>query len=79
MYLEEKYPQNALLPVDPRLRAINLQAAGIISSSIQPLYMLSVLKSIQEKVGPEEGLSWAKCNIEKGLLALENLLKDFAR
>ncbi|KAH7862455.1 hypothetical protein Vadar_005033 [Vaccinium darrowii] len=26
MYLEEKYPQNALLPVDLRLRALNLQS-----------------------------------------------------
>ncbi|KAA8515937.1 hypothetical protein F0562_019116 [Nyssa sinensis] len=78
LYLEEKYPQNALLPVDPRLRAINLQAASIISSSIQPLHMLSVLKYIEEKAGPGERLSWAQCNIEKGFLALENLLKGFA-
>ncbi|XP_039155386.1 glutathione S-transferase zeta class-like [Eucalyptus grandis] len=43
LYLEEKYPQKALLPRDPRLKALNLQAASIISSSIQPLQMLTVL------------------------------------
>ncbi|XP_059651550.1 glutathione S-transferase 2-like [Cornus florida] len=77
LYLEEKYPQNALLPVDPRLRAINLQAASIVSSSIQPLHMLAVLKYIEEKVGPEERLSWAQYSIVKGFNALEKLLKDF--
>jgi len=68
MYLEEKYPQNALLPVDLRLRALNLQAASIISSSIQPLIMVGVLKLIEEKVGPEERLSWTQHNIDKGFV-----------
>ncbi|PSS24165.1 Glutathione S-transferase zeta class like [Actinidia chinensis var. chinensis] len=78
LYLEEKYPQNALLPVDPRLKALNLQAASIVTSSIQPLHMLSVLKIIEEKVGPEERLPWAQYNIEKGFMALEKLLKDWS-
>ncbi|KAM2695604.1 hypothetical protein EV1_040086 [Malus domestica] len=42
------------------------EAASIISSSIQPLYMLSVLKYLTEKSGPEESLSWAQSNIDKG-------------
>ncbi|CAL9006885.1 unnamed protein product, partial [Prunus brigantina] len=33
---------------------------------------------LKEKVGPEESLSFAQLNTEKGLLALEMLLKDFA-
>ncbi|KAL0347866.1 UNVERIFIED_CONTAM: Glutathione S-transferase zeta class [Sesamum calycinum] len=78
LYLEEKYPRKALLPADPQLRAINLQAASIVSSSIQPLHMLSLLKYIEEKVGPEEPQAWAHVHIEKGLLALEKLLKDCA-
>ncbi|KAM1480508.1 hypothetical protein ACFX2I_027646 [Malus domestica] len=77
LYLEDKYPQRPLLPADPRLRALNLQAASIISSSIQPLHMLSVLKYLMEKSGPEESLSWAQSNIDKGFFALETLLKDF--
>ncbi|KAM5554916.1 glutathione S-transferase zeta class-like [Rosa sericea] len=78
LYLEEKYPQRPLLPADPRLKALNLQGASIISSSIQPLHMLSMLKYIEEKIGPEESLSWAQLHIEKGFCALEKLLKDFA-
>ncbi|PIN24664.1 Glutathione transferase [Handroanthus impetiginosus] len=68
LYLEEKYPQKALLPADPKLRAINLQAASIVSSSIQPLHMLSLLNHIEEKLGPGEGLPWAQFHIEKGFL-----------
>ncbi|KAK7349629.1 hypothetical protein VNO77_07143 [Canavalia gladiata] len=43
LHLEEKYTQNPLLPVDPQLRALNLQVASIIHSSIQPLHMDNVL------------------------------------
>ncbi|GLU00482.1 hypothetical protein SLE2022_178490 [Rubroshorea leprosula] len=51
LFLEEKCPQRPLLPTDPRRRAVNLQVASIISSSIQPLHMLSVLKHIEDKFG----------------------------
>ncbi|XP_073290585.1 glutathione S-transferase 2-like [Primulina huaijiensis] len=78
LYLEEKYPNIPLLPVDPQLRAINLQAASIVSSSIQPFHMLSLLKYVEEKMGPEESLGWAQLHIENGFLALEKLLKDYA-
>ncbi|XP_058085836.1 glutathione S-transferase 2-like isoform X1 [Magnolia sinica] len=77
LYLDEKYPQNALLPVDIKRRAVNLQAASIISSSIQPLQMQSVLKYIEEKLSPEDRLLWAQHYILKGFTALEELLKDF--
>uniref|UniRef100_A0A2C9WQS9 Glutathione transferase n=1 Tax=Manihot esculenta TaxID=3983 RepID=A0A2C9WQS9_MANES len=60
LYLEEKYPQKALLPDDPQRRYLNLQ------------------KYLEEKIGPEEPLLWALSSIEKGFLALERLLKDFA-
>ncbi|KAK9202456.1 hypothetical protein WN944_017667 [Citrus x changshan-huyou] len=79
LYLEEKYPQRALLPAaDPQQRTLNLQAASIISSSMQPLHMLSLLKYIEDKFGPDERLLWVQTHIEKGFLALEKLLKDFA-
>ncbi|MBA0869945.1 hypothetical protein Goshw_005646 [Gossypium schwendimanii] len=43
VYLEEKYPQHPLLPSDLAKRALNFQAANIVSSSIQPLQNLAVL------------------------------------
>ncbi|KAF8032395.1 hypothetical protein BT93_D1342 [Corymbia citriodora subsp. variegata] len=78
LYLEEKYPQKALLPRNPRLKALNLQAASIISSSIQPLQMWNVQKYIEEKAGPEERLSCARYAIERGFQALEKLLENVA-
>ncbi|KAK9143695.1 hypothetical protein Syun_013095 [Stephania yunnanensis] len=78
MYLEDKYPKNALLPVDTRRKYLNLQVANIVTSSIQPLHMLDVLKLIEKRFGLEEKLLWtqAQHTIEKGFVALEKLLKD---
>ncbi|CBI38850.3 hypothetical protein VitviT2T_023518 [Vitis vinifera] len=78
LYLNEKYPQNALLPSDPQLRALNLQASNIVSSSMQPLIMQSILKYIEDKFGPAERQLWVRHNTEKGFQALEKLLKDYA-
>ncbi|KAI3982617.1 hypothetical protein MKX01_031356 [Papaver californicum] len=47
MYLEEKYPQNALLPNDLKRKAINFQAVSIVSSSIQPLQMIRVVELLK--------------------------------
>ncbi|GAY64229.1 hypothetical protein CUMW_231970 [Citrus unshiu] len=56
----------------------NLQAANIVSSSIQPLQNLAVVKYIEEKAGADERDIWAKTHIGKGFAALEKLLKDYA-
>ncbi|XP_039025946.1 glutathione S-transferase zeta class-like isoform X2 [Hibiscus syriacus] len=78
MYLEEKYPQIPLLPSDLHKKALNIQVANIVCSSIQPLQNRAVLNCIEEKVGPDEKIPWAKFHIEKGFGALEKLLKDHA-
>ncbi|KAI6702947.1 hypothetical protein NL676_012083 [Syzygium grande] len=79
MYLEERYPQHhPLLPGDLKKRAINYQAANIVSSSIQPLQNLYVLKSLEEKVGPNEPLAWVQFHIGRGFSALEKILADHA-
>ncbi|CAN6678313.1 unnamed protein product [Malus baccata var. baccata] len=78
MYLEEKYPQHPLLPPDLQKKAINYQAANIVSSSIQPLQNLAVLKYLEEKVSPDEKIEWVKFHIGKGFSALEELLNNHA-
>ncbi|KAF5946830.1 hypothetical protein HYC85_017058 [Camellia sinensis] len=70
MYLEEKYPQHPLLPRDLQRRGINYQAANIVSSSIQPLQNIGVLKYIGEKVHPDEKLVWVQYHIGKGFADL---------
>ncbi|KAI4296119.1 hypothetical protein L6164_036104 [Bauhinia variegata] len=71
MYLEEKYPQHPLLPHDIQKRAINFQAANIVSSSIQPP-LLFIWNHIEEKLPLFNDV------IVKGFTALEKLLKDCA-
>lgn len=78
LYLEEKYPKHPLLPRDLAKKAINYQAANIVSSSIQPLISLPVMNFIGENVGPEAKITWVQKQAEKGFTALEKLLKDHA-
>ncbi|KAF9615353.1 hypothetical protein IFM89_023004 [Coptis chinensis] len=76
LYLEDKYPQRALLPVDIKQKAFNLQVASIVASSIQPLHLLGRLKSIEEKVGPAEQRLLLQIHMKKGFVALEKLLRE---
>lgn len=78
LYLEEKYPEVPLLPKDLKKKALNLQVANIVASSIQPYHLLFGSKSIDEKISAEENLAWTHSHINRGLTALEKLLKDVA-
>ncbi|GAY64232.1 hypothetical protein CUMW_231990 [Citrus unshiu] len=78
MYLEEKNPQHPLLPSDLKRKAINYQAAYLVSSSMQPLQSLPVLKYFEEKVGADEKVVGARTHLGKGFAALGKLLKDYA-
>ncbi|KAM0021841.1 putative glutathione transferase [Helianthus debilis subsp. tardiflorus] len=78
LYLEEKYPQHALLPQDIIKKSINYQAASIVSSSIQPLQNTTLVHYIGELVSPDEKLPWAQNHIRKGFVALEKLLANHA-
>ncbi|KAJ3675345.1 hypothetical protein LUZ60_004387 [Juncus effusus] len=77
-YLEEKYPQNPLLPQDPKMKALNIQIASIVGSGIQPLQNLVVVNYIEEKFGSEEKISWTISQIDRGFTAIEKLLKGCA-
>ncbi|KAF9608069.1 hypothetical protein IFM89_005984 [Coptis chinensis] len=78
LYLEDKYPQHPLLPQDLQKKAVNLQAANIVSSSMQPLRNLAVLKYIEEKVSFDEKLVWVQYHIGKGFTAIEKLLEGYS-
>lgn len=49
-----KYPKKYLWSDDPQLEDLSLQVTTIISSNTQPLHVLSTLKYVEGKVGPEE-------------------------
>ncbi|XP_076887423.1 glutathione S-transferase zeta class-like [Bidens hawaiensis] len=78
LYLEEKYPQHALLPQDLIKRSINYQVASIVSSSIQPLQNTNIINYIGENVGPDEMIPWAQYHIRNGFIAIEKLLANYA-
>ncbi|KAL6634137.1 hypothetical protein ACP70R_026808 [Stipagrostis hirtigluma subsp. patula] len=77
-YLEDKYPEPPLLPQDLKKKALNHQIANIVSSGIQPLHNLTVLRFIEQKVGAGESLTWMQQQIEKGFTAIEDLVKGCA-
>ncbi|KAJ0580887.1 putative glutathione transferase [Helianthus annuus] len=78
LYLDDKYPQHPLLPHDLKKRAINYQAANIISSTIQPTLRIPILAYIRDNIGPDERITWVHKHIGKGFAALEILVKDHA-
>ncbi|XP_018013646.1 maleylacetoacetate isomerase [Hyalella azteca] len=70
-YLEEKYPEPALLPKDKLLRAKVREASQVIVAGIQPLQNLKVIQALPE----EQRKPWAADAIIKGFTALEKLLE----
>lgn len=75
-YLDEKYPQHPLLPTDFKKKAINYQAAHVVSSSLQPILRMPILMYIEQNVGLDQKISWVHKHLEKCFTALEELLKD---
>ncbi|KAH7670813.1 Glutathione transferase protein [Dioscorea alata] len=76
LYLEDKFPQHPLLPKDLKKKALNLQVASIVCSSIQPFHNLLIQKFMDAKFNADEKLKLVQHQVEKGLSALEKLLKD---
>jgi maleylacetoacetate isomerase len=66
LYLEDTYPQHPLLPQDPKMKALNIQIASIVGSSIQPLQNNSVLDFIEEKLDSQEKVNWIQYHLNRG-------------
>ena len=76
-YLEEVYPEPALLPAEPVLKMQVKAAAQIIGADIAPIQNLRVLKYIRAEHGQDDvGVkAWAAHWIEEGLRPLEMLVQ----
>jgi len=79
-YLEEAYPDPALLPKDSLDRAYVRQAVEVINSGIQPLQNLDTLRRLQSEYGVErpEWKPWAAHFIHRGFVALETIVAPYA-
>lgn len=75
-YLEETYPQPALLPGEAFARARVRQLALIVACEIHPLNNLRVLNWLRDELGVQEAdrLRWYRHHVARGLEALEALV-----
>lgn len=76
-YLEEVYPQPALLPAAPEARAKVRGVAALIGCDIHPLHNVSVLNQLRQLGHDEEQVNqWIGHWIGQGLAAVEQLIGD---
>ncbi|EWG99715.1 maleylacetoacetate isomerase [Halomonas sp. BC04] len=75
-YLEERYPEPPLLPIDPADRARVRALAQLVACEIHPLNNLKVLKYLvhELKLDEEAKLAWYRHWITEGFTALEAML-----
>lgn len=76
-YLEERFPQPALLPTDLVARARHRQVAALIGCDIHPLHNVAVLNRLRG-LGHDEGdvVAWIGHWISEGLTAVQALIGD---
>ena len=76
-YLEDVYPQPALLPQAPVARAQARAVAGLIACDIHPLHNVSVLNQLRA-VGQDDAQvnAWISHWITQGLSAVEQMIGD---
>ena len=72
-YLEESYPEPALLPRDPLKKAYVLELCNLIACDIHPVNNLRVLAYVQSELGAsdEQKDAWYKHWIAEGMTAVE--------
>ena len=75
-WLEERYPEPALLPADPDARATVRAMAAVIACDIHPLNNLRVLKVLKHDLGaPQPQIdAWTARWITDGFSALEAMI-----
>lgn len=75
-YLEERYPEPALLPADAAGRARVRALCGVVACDIHPLNNLRVLKYLVGELGASEDakLAWYRHWTANGMDALEAML-----
>lgn len=75
-YLDQRYPEPRLIPLEPELRARVLEFASVINSDIHPINNLRVLRYLQDelRITDEQKTKWYEHWIHEGLAMAERLL-----
>lgn len=76
-FLEEQYPEPALLPDDAFLRARTRQLAEVVNSGIQPVQNLLLLQRLAKSFDVD-AKAWCAPFIADGLAAYEKLARETA-
>lgn len=76
-YLEERFPEPALLPADPWLRARARQLAENVNAGIQPFQNTSVTSHVRDVLRGDQA-AWLRHFLARGLGALERLALETA-
>jgi maleylpyruvate isomerase len=78
-WIEERWPEPALLPEDAHGRAIVRAMAGLIAADIHPLNNLRVLQVLREQfsASPDQIQAWITRWITDGFTALERMIGSY--
>jgi maleylpyruvate isomerase len=76
-YLEERFPEPALLPTEPWLRARTRQLAEIANAGIQPFQNTPTLGYVRGVLRGDEK-AWLRHFLDRGLRALERTARETA-
>ncbi len=76
-FLDERFPEPALLPADPLLRARARQLAEMVNAGIQPLQNLSTTEHVKHELSGDAG-AWCRHFVPRGLAALEAVAVETA-
>lgn len=76
-YLDRKFPEPRLIPLEPERRARVLELATAISCDIHPINNLRVLRylEVELKVTPQQKTQWYRHWVAEGMAAVERLLE----
>lgn len=80
-YLDQRYPDPLLIPLEPELRARVLEFSSVISCDIHPINNLRVLRYLQEElqITDEQKKQWYHHWVNDGLAMAERLLEAHAQ
>ncbi len=80
LYIEDKWSEHPLFPKNAAEMAKCIQVCEIINSGIQPIQNLAVMHEVKKRydLSDEQKVDWSRFWIQKGLDALEKVLRPLA-
>ena len=80
-WLDDRFPEPRLIPVDRDLRARVLELSYLISCDIHPVNNLRILRYLETELGvtPDQKRAWYKHWIAEGMAGVERLLGKYGK